>query len=131
AAVVSFPVWVVYSVAFLLLDVPWSAPIPIYLEHALFPLYLAAAFVGYWGILRAVALLIACAAAVLVGRFGALRLRPKPAPLSAQSTIAKTAWPSATPWLAAATCLAGAIVPAKTLKYPLPDGRGARRARQC
>jgi hypothetical protein len=123
AAVVSFAVWIVFSVAFLLLNVPWSAPVPIYLEHALFPLYLAAAIVGYWGILRAVALLIACAAALLVGRVGALRLRPKPAPLSAQSTTAKTAWPSATPWLAAATLLAVAIVPAKTLKYALTDGR--------
>src|SRR5262249_54154249 len=50
AAAVSFAVWVLFSIVFLLLNVPWSAPIPIYLEHALFPLYLGAAFVGYWGL---------------------------------------------------------------------------------
>src|SRR5262249_34837019 len=81
AAAVSFAVWILFSVVFLLLNAPWSAPIPLYLEHSLFPLYLAAAFIGYWGILRATALLIARGAAALVGRAGALRLRPVPMPL--------------------------------------------------
>ena len=127
AAAVSFAVWILFSVVFLLLNAPWIAPIPIYLEHSLFPLYLAAAFIGYWGILRATALLIARGAAALVGRAGALRLRPVPMPLSAQSAAAGRAWEPFIPCFAAVSFLAVAIIPAKVVTYALTDGRAYAR----
>src|SRR5262249_1528849 len=55
AAATACVVDVVYSAGFILLNVPWTAPIPVYVEHSLFPLFLAAAVAGYWGALRAVA----------------------------------------------------------------------------
>ena len=45
--------FVAYSIGFMLLNVPWTAPIPVYVEHCLFPLFLTAAVAGYWGALRA------------------------------------------------------------------------------
>src|SRR5262249_44134652 len=98
AAVAGFAVWILVSVLFLLLSVPWVPPIPIYFEHALFPLYLAAAFVGYWGLVRAIVLLIARAAAALVRRVGAVWRRPVPVALSAQAGVRERTWPSSVAW---------------------------------
>src|SRR5262249_35566942 len=53
AAVTTCVLYVAYGMAFLRLKVPWTAPIPVYVEHALFPLFLAAGVAGYWGALRA------------------------------------------------------------------------------
>jgi len=44
-----------YSAAFLYLPGNWWLPIPIYVEHALFPLFWTAAIAGYWGGLEALA----------------------------------------------------------------------------
>jgi hypothetical protein len=55
AAATTGVLFVVYSIGFLLLNVPWNAPIPVYVEHSLFPLFLAAGVAGYWGALRAAA----------------------------------------------------------------------------
>src|SRR5262249_38373118 len=49
AATVAFGFYLLYGAAFLLLNVPWTAPIPTYVEQCLLPLYLAAAVAGYWG----------------------------------------------------------------------------------
>src|SRR5262245_5021236 len=46
-----------YAVMFLLVNAPWRAPIPLYLEQYLLPLYIASAVAGYWGALRAVGVL--------------------------------------------------------------------------
>src|SRR5207253_3041238 len=45
-----------YSLLYLLLSVPWQAPLPVYLAHGLFPLFVIAAVAGYWGALRVAAL---------------------------------------------------------------------------
>jgi len=55
-AVASFVVYVGYSAVYLLLlNAVWVPPIPTYLEHSLFVLYLAGAVAGYWGVLQTVA----------------------------------------------------------------------------
>jgi hypothetical protein len=53
AAATTFVAYLAYSTGFVLLKAPWTAPIPVYVEHCLFPLFLAAAVAGYWGALRA------------------------------------------------------------------------------
>ena len=53
AAAMTFVAYLAYSTGFMLLKAPWSAPIPVYVEHSLFPLFLAAGVAGYWGALRA------------------------------------------------------------------------------
>src|SRR5262245_2149505 len=57
AAIAGFAVYVVYGVSYLLLNTKWPAPIPIYVEHCLFPLYLAGAIAGLWGALSRMAAL--------------------------------------------------------------------------
>src|SRR5262249_57425630 len=52
AATVAFGIYLIYGAAFLLLNVPWTAPIPTYVEQSLLPLYLVAAVAGYWGAVR-------------------------------------------------------------------------------
>jgi hypothetical protein len=79
AATTAFFVWIVYGVAYLLLNAAWVLPIPAYLEHCLFALYVAGAGAGYWGMLRTVALLSARVAAPLVGRVGAISRGRTPA----------------------------------------------------
>src|SRR5262249_47276536 len=55
AATAAFGAYLIYGAGFLLLNVPWSAPIPTYVEQSLLPLYLVAAIAGYWGAVRFVA----------------------------------------------------------------------------
>src|SRR5262249_342952 len=52
AATAAFGTYLIYGTTFLLLNVPWAAPIPIYVEQCLLPLYLVAAVAGYWGAVR-------------------------------------------------------------------------------
>jgi hypothetical protein len=54
ASVVSFAFLFAYTVAFLLLPGNWWLPLPIYVEHSLFPLFTTAAIAGLWGGIRAV-----------------------------------------------------------------------------
>jgi hypothetical protein len=55
AAVASFVAWFVYSTVYLLmLDSVWMPPIPRYLEHSLWVLYVTGALAGYWGLLQLV-----------------------------------------------------------------------------
>src|SRR6266852_1515459 len=51
-ASLTFAAFLLYCLIYaLLLDSPWVAPIPFYLEHSLFALFLATAVAGYWGAL--------------------------------------------------------------------------------
>src|SRR5262245_57031230 len=50
AAVASFVAYVGYASAFALSS-RWSPPLPIYVEHSLFPLFMTAAVAGYWAAL--------------------------------------------------------------------------------
>jgi hypothetical protein len=52
AAMLSFGAYLMYSLLFLLLNMAWKPPIPIYVEHCLIPLYMTAAIAGCWGVLR-------------------------------------------------------------------------------
>ena len=53
AAAATCVAYVAYSMGFVLLRAPWTAPIPVYVEHCLFPLFVAGAVAGYWGAFRA------------------------------------------------------------------------------
>ena len=55
AGVVSAVSLFVYLAAFLYLPGNWWLPIPLYVEHTLFPLFWTAAIAGYWGGLEALA----------------------------------------------------------------------------
>ena len=74
ASVTTCVLYVAYGMAFLQLKVPWTAPIPVYVEHALFPLFLAAGVAGYWGALRAATPWLREAVAAVIVR--AARLTP-------------------------------------------------------
>jgi hypothetical protein len=52
AATAAFGSYLIYGATFLLLNVPWTAPIPTYVEQCLLPLYLGAAVAGYCGAAR-------------------------------------------------------------------------------
>jgi hypothetical protein len=45
----------IYACAYIYSAGPWWLPIPIYIEHTLFPLFWTAAIAGYWGALQALA----------------------------------------------------------------------------
>jgi hypothetical protein len=49
---VSFLLLFGYTLLYLLLNVPWQAPLPVYLAHGLVPLFVISAVAGYWGGLR-------------------------------------------------------------------------------
>jgi hypothetical protein len=53
AAVASAITLMGYSSAYLSMNGSWWLPLPIYIEHALFALFIMAAFAGYWGALQA------------------------------------------------------------------------------
>jgi hypothetical protein len=83
AATTTCVLYFAYCMSFLLLNVPWTAPIPVYVEHSLFPLFLAAAVAGYWGALRVAALWLRQKAPLLQVRLRVLqaRLRARYAPI--------------------------------------------------
>jgi hypothetical protein len=57
AAAASGGLFVIYCMIYLLvLNAKWLPPIPLYVEHSLFVLFLTAAVAGYWGVLRKLAL---------------------------------------------------------------------------
>src|SRR5262249_30829679 len=86
AAATTCVLYVAYGMAFLRLKVPWTAPIPVYVEHALFPLFLAAGVAGYWGALRAATPWLREAAAAVMTR--AARLTPTIIPRTATVALA-------------------------------------------
>ncbi len=53
--VTSFLLLFGYTLLYLLLNVPWLAPLPVYLAHGLVPLFVISAVAGYWGGLRVAA----------------------------------------------------------------------------
>ena len=55
AATASALTFAAYSSAYLLQDGTWWLPLPIYIEHALFALFMTAAIAGYWAALEALA----------------------------------------------------------------------------
>ena len=55
AGLVSFAIVVAYGGTFLLM-LKWWLPLPLYIEHSLFPLFTTAAIAGYWAALRMIKL---------------------------------------------------------------------------
>src|SRR5215813_1427718 len=44
----AFAFFVLYLLAYMLLDVTWWLPLPFYVEHSLAPLFMVSAFAGFW-----------------------------------------------------------------------------------
>jgi hypothetical protein len=86
AAATTCVLYVAYGMAFLALKVPWTAPIPVYVEHALFPLFLAAGIAGYWGAFRVATPWLRGTAAAVTAR--AAPLTPPNTPRTAAAALA-------------------------------------------
>jgi len=69
-SIVSALLLLVYSLLYLLLNVPWQVPLPVYLAHGLFALFIISAVAGYWGILRVATQWARRIAAIAVQRAG-------------------------------------------------------------
>jgi hypothetical protein len=69
-SMVSALLLLVYSLLYLLLNVPWQVPLPVYLAHGLFALFVISAVAGYWGVLRVAAQSARRIAAIAVQRAG-------------------------------------------------------------
>src|SRR5262249_32487031 len=122
AGAVSFVGYLTYSTVYLLLqDGAWVAPIPIYLEQCLLPVYIGGAVTGYWGALRRVGSAAGRFAAVLVrlarrSTLGGVRT------LAAYSDAARR-WRRAGSAMILAGLLMGAIIPAKVIRYAMKDAK--------
>ncbi len=55
AGAAAFGFYGLYALAYLLLDVTWWLPLPVYVEHCLPYLFLASAVAGYWSVLQSIA----------------------------------------------------------------------------
>jgi hypothetical protein len=99
-----------YTAAYLYWDGDWWLPLPIYIEHALFALFWAAAVAGYWGGLEAL---------VAPARRWMHEANPRRSCLSSLSSPSSRQVPAAA---AITAILAVSIVPAiptvKALRYP-------------
>jgi hypothetical protein len=74
--VAAFGCYLLYMMAFVLLDVVWWFPIPFYIEHSLAYLFIASAVAGYWSALRSI-VAFARASAGLEPLGGAIVWRPE------------------------------------------------------
>src|SRR5262249_38068729 len=123
AAAASFVVFVAYSAIYLLLlDAVWVPPIPIYIEHSLFVLYIAGAVAGYWSVLQQTIRLVSKLAAVAVRRGVAGKARAAP-PSVVGRLFGVNAWvPSSLRAVTIAVALlVVSFIPAKVLDYALHD----------
>jgi hypothetical protein len=106
AASISAGAFLAYAAAFLYLGGNWPLPLPLYIEHALFPLFWTAAVAGYWAGLQA---LVARGAIVREASAWHLRLPP----LSSQQTTLAMALTAL-----AAVCIVPALTIDRVVKYP-------------
>jgi hypothetical protein len=75
-----------YAAAFLYLGGNWPLPLPLYLEHALFPLFWTAAVAGYWGGLQALVARSVLLLPVSSGLGDSFALHPNPLPTSSPAS---------------------------------------------
>src|SRR5262249_13729446 len=105
--------WLAYSTVYiLLLNATWVLPIPRYLEHGAFALYLAAAVAGYWGMRNQ--------AASVLARIMTPLVRHRPAVLPAKSWRLRVT--------ALALVLLGAVIAAKVGSYGLTRAQAMAKA---
>src|SRR5262245_18343692 len=123
AAAVSFVVFVAYSAVYLLLlDAVWVPPIPIYIEHSLFVLYIAGTVAGYWSVLQQTMWLVSRLAAAAVRRGVAGKARAAPPSVVGQLFGLNAGVPSSLwPVTIAAALLIVSFIPAKVVDYALHD----------
>src|SRR5262245_2471169 len=74
--VMSFLLLFGYTLLYLLLNVPWQAPLPVYLAHGLVPLFVISAVAGYWGGRRVAAQSARRIVAIVTQRAGDTLSRP-------------------------------------------------------
>jgi hypothetical protein len=125
AAAASFCVFVAYSAVYLLLlDAVWVPPIPIYIEHSLFVLYIAGAVAGYWSVLQQTVWLVSRLAAAAVRR-GAVGNQATAAPPSQfRQLFGANAWiprSLSRPVTIGGALLIVSVIPAKVVDYALHD----------
>jgi hypothetical protein len=82
AASISAVALSVYAAAFLYQGGNWPLPLPLYLEHAVFPLFWTAAIAGYWGGLQALVARRVLPLAVFSGAGDRFAPHPHPLPAS-------------------------------------------------
>jgi hypothetical protein len=119
AAVASFGLLLAYDTAFLQSS-RWWLPIPIYVEHSLFPIFTIAAIGGYWGTLQPIVNLTSAVLHKVRGRITSVKLE-------------KASMPAAGPrmsYRSLAACLAAlpiaVAVPAVATMYGKRESRTAR-----
>ena len=119
--VMSFLLLFGYILLYLLLNVAWQAPLPLYLAHGLFPLFVMSAVAGYWGALRA-ALSVGRKVAPVAERASLISLRPgvaKRAPSHDDGVLTQSRLRFLT---AGAAFVAVAIVPAAIANFARTQG---------
>jgi hypothetical protein len=84
AGLISFVILVAYSTTFLLM-LKWWLPLPLYIEHSLFPLFTIAAIAGYWAALRAIALAVYLALTKMRAQVAAVMGMKRPLATSSSS----------------------------------------------
>ena len=95
AGLAAFVFFLVYAVAFMLLDVAWWLPLPFYVEHSLAPLFMVSAFAGCWSagssIIRGILGLVRLAGQFIAARIDFPIGRTRPRSVSVQRSAAR-AW---------------------------------------
>jgi hypothetical protein len=125
AAAASFVVFVAYcAVYLLLLNAVWVPPIPFYIEHSLFALYIAGAVAGYWSVLQWAAWLVSELAAAALRRRVAGNQATAAPPSQLGRLFGVNAWvPSSLlrPVTIAGALLIVSVVPTKVMDHALHD----------
>jgi hypothetical protein len=95
AGLAAFLFFLVYAVAFVLLDVAWWLPLPFYVEHSLAPLFMVSAFAGCWSagssIIRGILALVRLAGQFIAARIDFPIGRTRPRSVRVQRSAAR-AW---------------------------------------
>jgi hypothetical protein len=117
-----------YTLLYLLLNVPWQTPLPVYLAHGLFALFVISAVAGYWGALRVAARSARRIVAMAVQRAGDTWLRlsvTKRAPLHGPRLFQGDGAPAQSRLrfvTAVAAFIAVAIIPAAVADFAMKHG---------
>jgi hypothetical protein len=112
ASLVSFAIVVAYGATFLLM-LKWWWPLPLYIEHSLFPLFTTAAIAGYWAAVRMIKLPLFLRIK-LQGMVASLPIKATPS-ARLSPAISHTRFQTLAPWLMA--LLVAGSIPAAAAIY--------------